>query len=93
MPLKLRIGTWTSEEEFQTAAVRYLLYGELQERVLSFLIPLEARPPWLQDFVDVHQMLEDLCEEPWRRQRLLGALFPNSLPLPRGPVTVGSDRL
>ena len=65
------------EEDLRPAAVRYLLDGELQERVLSHLVPRNTRPPWLVDFDDVRRMLEDLCTEPWRRQRLLGALFPD----------------
>ena len=52
---------------------------------MSFLVPLDARPPWLRDFDDVRQMLEDLCEEPWRRQRLLGALFPDHFHAPEDP--------
>ncbi|MCY3837253.1 MAG: hypothetical protein OXH09_01130 [Gammaproteobacteria bacterium] len=65
------------EEDLRPAAVRYLLDGELQERVLSHLVSRNTRPPWLVAFDDVRRMLEDLCTEPWRRQRLLGALFPD----------------
>ena len=70
------------EEGLRPAAARYLLDGELQERVLSYLVPLNARPPWLRDYDDVRRMLEDLCEESWRRQRLLGALFPDQFHMP-----------
>ena len=79
------------DEGLYPAAIRYLLNGELQERVLSYLVTLNARPPWLRDFDDVYEMLEDLCEEPWRRQRLLGALFPDRFHAPEEPL--GSDRL
>ncbi|MDE0210017.1 MAG: hypothetical protein OXJ64_09050, partial [Boseongicola sp.] len=76
-------------EDLQPAAVCYLLDGELQVPVLSHLVPLNTRPSWLQDFDDVRRMLEGLCDEPWRRQRLLGTLFlddwihpPESTPRP-----------
>ena len=68
------------KEDLRPAALRYLLYGELQRHVLSNLVRLNARPRWLRDFDDVRQMLEDLedlYEEPWRREGLLGALFPD----------------
>ena len=76
------------ERGLRPAAIRYLLYGELQERVLSYLVPPNACPPWLQDYDDVRRMLEDLCEEHWRRQRLLGALFPDRFHMPEEPPSV-----
>ena len=76
----------------RSAAIRYLLYGELQERVLSYLVPLNARPLWLRDYDDVRRLLEDLCEEPWRCQRLLGALFPDWFNVPEEPPHVQPDR-
>ena len=81
------IADWYMDvkEDLRPAALRYLLYGELQGHVLSHLVPLNAHPPWLRDFDDVRQMLEDLCEEPWRRQRLLGALFPDHFHAPETP--------
>ena len=79
------------EKALRPAAVRYLLDGELQERVLSYLVPLDARPPWLRDYDDVRRMLEDLCEEPWRRQRLLGALFSDRFHEPEVPPKVQPD--
>ena len=73
------IAAWyqSLEDGQRSAAIRYLLYGELQDRVLSHLIPIHARPTWLRDHEAVRTLLEDLCNEPWRRQRLLGALFPD----------------
>ena len=65
------------DAKLRPAAFHYLLHGELQERVLSNLVPPNALPKWLQHYDDVREMLEGLCEEPWRRQRLLGALFPD----------------
>ena len=81
------IADWYMDikEDLHNAAIRYLLDGELQERVLSYLVPLNARPPWLRDFDDLRQMLEDLCEESWRRQRLLGTLFPDRFHAPEHP--------
>ena len=82
-------------EDLQPAAVFYLLDGELQVPVLSHLVPLNTRPSWLQDFDDVRRMLEGWCDEPWRRQRLLGTLFPDDrLPPPEStqePVQVDSE--
>ncbi len=78
------------EEDLRPAALRYLLDGELQDPVLRRLISLETRPAWLQDFDGVRKMLEDICEEPWRRRRLLGALFPDRFretePPPQPPI-------
>ena len=73
------VASWYRDirEDLQIAAVLYLLDGELQGRVLSYLVPLSARPSWLRDFDDVCQVLDECCEEMWRRQRLLGALFPD----------------
>ena len=82
------------ENGLRTAAIRYLLYGELQDRVLSYLVPLNVRPSWLRDYDDVRRILEGLCEEPWRRQRLLGALFPDQFHVPEeraGPVQLDSE--
>ena len=81
------------EKGLRPAAIRYLLDGELQERVLSSLVPRNARPPWLLEYDDVRRMLADLCEEPWRRQRLLGALFPDRFHMPeeRPIVQAGSE--
>ncbi len=88
------IAKWYMDLEtgLRPAAVRYLLDGELQERVLPYLVPLNARPPWLRHYEDVRGMLGDLCEEPWRRQRLLGALFPDRSQVPEEPpAPVGLD--
>ena len=71
------------EEDLRPVALRYLLDGKLQYPVLRHLISLETRPPWLQNFDAVRKMLDDICEEPWRRQRLLGALFPEPVPPPQ----------
>ena len=88
------IAGWYSDvrEELRPAALRYLVDGRLQKRVLECLTPLEARPSWLRDYDSVRQMLEDICEEPWR-QRLLSTLFPDRfVPEPlRQPVQIHSD--
>ncbi len=85
------VANWYRDlkEDLRPAALRYLLDGRLRNSVLSLLIPLEARPSWLLDFDGVHRMLERICKERWRRQGLLGALFPEqfseSVPPPRPP--------
>ena len=73
------------EKGLHPAAVRYLLDGELRSRVLSFLVPLNTRPPWLRNYDAVCRMLEDLGEEPWRRQGLLGHLFHERFRAPEAP--------
>ncbi len=70
------------EEDLRPAALRYLLNGRLRDTVLPLLIRPEARPSWLQDFHVVRLMLQRICEERWRRQGLLGALFPEQLAAP-----------
>ena len=86
------IANWYRDikEDLYPAALRYLLDGKLRNSVLSLLISLEARPSWLRDFDDVRRMLERICEERWRRQGLLGALFPERfsepVPPPRPPA-------
>ena len=77
------------EEDLRPAALRYLLDGRLQDRVLSHLNSLESRPSWLRDFDGVRRMLERICDEPWRRQRLLVALFPDQVRVPESvPIQV-----
>ena len=79
------------EEVLRPSAVRYLLYGELQLPVLKHLVLHSSRPPWLRNHDDVCRMLEDLTQEPWRRQRLLGTLFPNRPPEPEPSSMSHSD--
>ena len=83
------VADWYGDvrEDLQRAALRYLLDGRLQDCVLSHLNSLEARPSWLRDYDGIRQMLRDICDKPWRRQRLLGALFPNRFRVPE-PVPV-----
>ena len=69
-------------ENLRPAALRYLLHGNLERRVLSYLVAPDVRPPWLQEHDDVRAVLEELDEEPWRCQSLLGALFPDQSPKP-----------
>ena len=64
-------------EDLRSAAIRYLLYGELRVGVLQHLVPIKGRPRWLQDHSDASQLVEAGCDESWRRQSLLGALFPD----------------
>ena len=69
-------------ENLHPAAVRYLLHGDQAQGVLSYIVAPAARPPWLQEPDHVRSVLEELGEEPWRCQSLLGALFPSRIPLP-----------
>lgn len=73
------IASWYEDlpPKRRPAALRYLLYGKLQQEVLQWLIPAETRPLWLDDYDGVHRMLTDLGEEHWRCQSLLAALFPD----------------
>ena len=73
-------------------AIHYLLHGDLGSSVLQHLVPIEGRPRWLREYDDVCELVADQCEESWRRQSLLGALFPDQLRLPRpGPILPDSD--
>ena len=69
-------------EDLQPAAIHYLLHGEIGSSVLQHLVPIEGRPPWLREYEDVSRLVEDQCEEHWRRQSLLGALFPDRFRAP-----------
>ncbi|MCY3840761.1 MAG: hypothetical protein OXH09_19285, partial [Gammaproteobacteria bacterium] len=78
------MAEWCRElsEDRHAAAIQYLLHGELGSGVLQRLVPTVHRPRWLRQYDVVRRMLEDQCEESWRRQSLLGALFPEHLPTP-----------
>ena len=69
-------------EAAHAAAIRYLLHGERGSSVLQHLVPIDGRPRWLREYDDVCRLVEDQCEEPWRRQSLLGALFPSRFRAP-----------
>ena len=73
------MAEWCADlpEDLQPAAIHYLLHGEIGSSVLLHLVPIEGRPLWLQEYEDVCRLVEDQCEEHWRRQSLLGALFPD----------------
>ena len=72
------------EEDLRPAALRYLLHGGLRDPVLSRLIPLDSRPSWL-GFERVDRILESICDEPWRRRRLLVDLYPDRFCVPESP--------
>ncbi|WP_419859976.1 sacsin N-terminal ATP-binding-like domain-containing protein [Candidatus Palauibacter sp.] len=84
----VEIANWYVDvrEDLRPAALRYLLDGKLQDPVLRNLMSLRTRPPWLQDFDGVRQMLKDICKEPWRRRSLLGALFPDRFHVVEPPL-------
>ena len=81
------MAEWSADlpEDLHPAAMHYLLHGELGSGVLQHLVPSEGRPRWLREYDDVRRLVEDQCEEPWRRQSLLGALFPDRFPAPEPP--------
>ena len=72
-------------KDLHPAAIHYLLHGEIGFGVLQHLVPIEGRPHWLRKYDDVCRLVEDQCEESWRRQWLLGALFPNRFRAPEPP--------
>ena len=80
------MAKWCADlpKDLYPAAIHYLLHGNLAQGVLSYLVAPDARPPWLQEYDHVRAVLEDLREESWRCQSLLGALFPDRPP-PPGP--------
>ena len=73
------IAEWYADlsEDLHAAAIHYLLHGELGSSVLQHLVPIEGRPRWLREYEDVCRLVEDQCQEPWRRKSLLVALFPD----------------
>ena len=82
-----RMAEWCADlpKDLYPAAIHYLLHGDLGSRVLRHLVPIEGRPRWLREYDDVCQLVEDQCEEYWRRQSLLGALFPDQFRAPEPP--------
>ncbi len=63
-------------EILRPVAISYLLVGELGSNLLQHLVPIDQRPHWLREYDEVRRLVEDSCKESWRRQSLLGALFP-----------------
>ena len=81
-------------KDLYPAMIHYLLHGELGSSVLQHLVPIEGRPRWLREYDDVYQLVVDQRVEYWRRQSLLGALFPEQLRAPDpppGPIQLESD--
>ena len=90
------MADWCADlpKDLYPEAVHYLLHGDLGSSVLQHLVPIEGRPRWLREYDDVCQLVEDQCEESWRRQSLLGALFPDHFPAPEprpDPIHPESD--
>ena len=81
------MARWCADlpKNLHPAAIHYLLHGEIGSSVLQHLVPIEGRPHWLREYDDVCRLVEDQCEEPWRRQSLLGALFPERFGVPGPP--------
>ena len=81
------MAEWCADlpEDLHSKAIHYLLHGELGSGVLQRLVPIDGRPRWLREYDDVRRLVNDQCEEPWRRQSLLGALFPDRFPTQEPP--------
>ena len=60
-------------ENLRPSAVHYLMHGARGPSVLQRLVPTQDRPRWLRGYEDVRRLVDDQCEESWRRQSLLGA--------------------
>ncbi|MYF83701.1 MAG: hypothetical protein F4176_06170 [Acidimicrobiia bacterium] len=86
------IAIWyrDTDEDLRPAALRYLLLGGQRDSVLQKLIPHGSRPRWLSDLDGVRHMLEDICDEPWRRRVLLVTLFPERFAAPESVSSPGS---
>ena len=94
------IANWYGdvEEDLRPDALRYLIEGRLKDRVLNHLKVNGTLPSWLRDSNRVRPMLRAICDQPWRRQSLLGALFPDQgqphpfrVPEPKPVWVVDSD--
>ena len=81
------MAEWCADlrERLQPVAIQYLLYGELGSSVLKHLVPIDGRPTWLREYDEVNLLVENQCDQPWRRQSLLGALFPDRFTVPEPP--------
>ncbi len=78
------IANWYGdvEEDLRPDALRYLIEGRLRDRVLTRLKVKGILPSWLRDSNSVRPMLQAICDQPWRRGSLLGALFPDRSRVP-----------
>ena len=78
------IANWFGdvEEDLRPDALRYLIEGRLRDRVLTRLRVKGILPSWLRDSNSVRPMLRAICDQPWRRGSLLGALFPDRSRVP-----------
>ena len=56
-------------------AIHYLVHGNLAKDVLKHLMRSKRRPVWLRTYETVRQILDELDEEAWQKERLLGSLF------------------
>ena len=82
------VAEWCANlhEILHPAAIRYLLHGALGPSVLQHIVQTKGRPRWLREYDDVCRLVKDQCEEPWRRQSLLGALFPDRIRMPESQL-------
>ena len=87
------IADWCADppKDLYPAAIHYLLHGDLGSSVLQHLVLIEGRPRWLREYDAVCQLVEDQCEESWRRQALLVALFPDLFRAPEQRLQTRSN--
>ena len=88
------MAEWYPElpEAVHGPAIHYLLHGNLGNDVLRHLITPSRRPFWLRNYDSVRALLDDLGEEAWRCEGLLGNLFPDRFaPVPPAESAVVAD--
>ena len=89
------VAEWYSQlpEARHGRAIRYLLHGNLRHDVLGQMVSPSRRPAWLRSYESVRRLLDDLDEDTWRCEGLLGSLFPARFAPdpPAAPVVVVDD--
>ena len=89
------VAEWYSQlpEARHGRAIHYLLHGNLRHDVLGQMVSPSRRPAWLRSYESVRRLLDDLGEDTWRCEGLLGSLFPARFAPdpPAAPVVVVDD--
>ncbi len=80
----LRVGVQTMagwlenlSEDRRPAALSYLICGNLGRGLQAEILSTPRRPAWLQNYGKINSLLSEVETEPYRRQQLLVALFPD----------------
>ena len=73
------MAEWCADlpKDLHSAAIHYLLHGELGSSVLRHLEPIEGRPRWLREYDDVCRLVEVSARNPGVGKSFLVALFPD----------------